>query len=180
MDEPHQSDCRLGLLCLEQWPKPIVLWVQFLQGWFVGEPEEGMEESQCDFDSGSGGADMGLPHCMQCIQECSDRGSLPQIQAGLGLVLCPSTPHFSSRWFWFVFFLIFFCWMWLFHWCTYNIFLRNVLSRLYGQEMRIRLWDLITCLPSVKMGIKFQLVAFHKYKILLFQWSQRFHKVLVS
>lgn len=36
-----------------------------------------MEESQCDFDSGGGGANMCLYHRMQCIQECSDRGSLP-------------------------------------------------------------------------------------------------------
>ena len=53
-----------------------------------------MEESKCDFDNSSGGADMCLCHCMQCIQECPDRGALPQIQVGLGLALCPNTPQF--------------------------------------------------------------------------------------
>uniref|UniRef100_A0A803R9X7 Uncharacterized protein n=1 Tax=Cannabis sativa TaxID=3483 RepID=A0A803R9X7_CANSA len=55
-----------------------------------------MEESQCDSHSGSCGFDLGLPNCLQCLQECPNRGPLPPLQAGLGLILFPNkqTPHF--------------------------------------------------------------------------------------
>ncbi|KAF5481866.1 hypothetical protein F2P56_002482, partial [Juglans regia] len=64
-----------------------------MQGWSVGEPTKRMEESQCSSYCGSGGADMGLSHCLQCLQECPNRGPLPPLQARLGLILIPNTSH---------------------------------------------------------------------------------------
>ena len=56
-----------------------------MQGWSAGEPEERMEESQHNSHCGSGGIDMGLYHCLQCLQECPDGGPLPPLQTGLDL-----------------------------------------------------------------------------------------------
>lgn len=46
-----------------------------------------MEKSQCDSDSGGGGADMGLSDCVQCLQERTNGGPIPPLQTGLDLVL---------------------------------------------------------------------------------------------
>jgi hypothetical protein len=45
-----------------------------------------MEENQCDSHYCRGCADMGLPHCLQCLQERTNRGPLPPLQTGLGLI----------------------------------------------------------------------------------------------
>jgi hypothetical protein len=37
---------------------------------------------------------MGLCHCLQCLQECPNRGTFPPLQTGLGLILVSNT---SSR-----------------------------------------------------------------------------------
>lgn len=75
-----------GLPLVEQWSDPTVLQLQLLQGWSIGEPEKRMEKNQCDSHCCCGCADMGLPHCLQCLQECANRGPLPPLQTGMGLI----------------------------------------------------------------------------------------------
>lgn len=90
--EPHdlewrsQHGSRRGLRHVEQRPEAAVLQLRIVQGRAAGELEAGVEEGEHNTDRDGGGSDLGVPHCLQRLQECSNGRALPQIQTGMGLM----------------------------------------------------------------------------------------------
>lgn len=86
VDKPEQRRSGRRLLCVEQRPQSTVLQLRFVQGRSAGKPQKGMEESQPHHHHHRRDSHLGLSHRLQCIQECPDRRTFPQVQAGLGMI----------------------------------------------------------------------------------------------
>lgn len=83
--EPEQRGGGPGLRGMEQRPESVVLWLRGMQGRHAGQPARGVAQSKRGAHRRRCRPHLRLRDRLQRIQERTDRGPLPPLQAGLCL-----------------------------------------------------------------------------------------------